>query len=316
MPPETSGTQRILVIKLGALGDFVQALESFAAIRAHHAGARITLLTTAPYAGLGRASGAFDEVWTDTRPTVFDPCGWWALGKRLRGGRFDRVYDLQTSDRSGWYFRLFGFPRPQWSGIARGCSHPHANPDRDFMHTADRQREQLRMAGIENVEAPNLDWAAADTARFALRQPYALLVTGGAPHRPAKRWPLASYAALAKRLARAHIEPVLLGAETERPLNRRIAEACPAARDLTGETSLLEIAALARDAAAAIGNDTGPMHLIAATGCPSVVLFSNASDPALCAPRGPRVTVLCRASLEELTVDEVERVLRPREGAS
>ena len=296
-PPEASGERRILVIKLGALGDFVQALGPFAAIRAYHPQARITLLTTEPYAGLGRACGAFDEVWTDSRPTVFDLRGWWNLGERLRGSHFHRVYDLQPSDRSGWYFRLFGQRRPEWSGIARGCSHPHANPNRDFMHTGDRQREQLRMAGIDRVEPPDLSWAAADSARFDLHEPYVLLVTGGAAHRPAKRWPLTSYAALARRLARRGTLPVLLGAKTERPLNQTI------------ETSLLEIAALGRTAAGAVGNDTGPMHLIAAAGCPCVVLFSEASDPALCAPRGPRVTVLRRASLEGLAVDEVERAL-------
>jgi len=52
--------ERILVIKLGALGDFVQALGPFAAIRAHHPAADIVLLTTRPYADLGRASGYFD----------------------------------------------------------------------------------------------------------------------------------------------------------------------------------------------------------------------------------------------------------------
>jgi ADP-heptose:LPS heptosyltransferase len=74
---------------------------------------------------------------------------------------------------------------------------------------------------------------------------------------------------------------------------------------LTGKTSLLELASLARRAAVAIGNDTGPMHLIAAAGCPAIVLFSRASEPALCAPRACRVTVLRRPALEDLAVEEV-----------
>jgi ADP-heptose:LPS heptosyltransferase len=58
----------------------------------------------------------------------------------------------------------------------------------------------------------------------------------------------------------------------------------------------------------AVGNDTGPMHLIAAAGCSSVVLFSADSDPALCAPRG-KVAVLRRPDLAQLTVDEVAAAL-------
>lgn len=47
------------------------------------------------------------------------------------------------------------------------------------------------------------------------------------------------------------------------------------------------------------------MHLAAIAGCPSVVLYSHASDPALCAQRGPRVTILRQPKLAELGVEEV-----------
>ena len=60
-------TSRLLVIKLGALGDFVQAMGPAAAIRAHHPDAEITLLTTAPFAELARAAPYFDRVWIDER---------------------------------------------------------------------------------------------------------------------------------------------------------------------------------------------------------------------------------------------------------
>ena len=54
------------------------------------------------------------------------------------------------------------------------------------------------------------------------------------------------------------------------------------------------------------------MHLIAAASCPTLVLFSDASDPALCAPRGPSVQILHRPDLGELMVEEVESALRRR----
>ncbi len=141
-------TGRILVIKLGALGDFVQAMGPAAAIRTHHADAEITLLTTQAFAELARAAPYFDRVWIDARPGLARAVAMLQLRRRLRDGHFERVYDLQTSDRSSFYFHLMGpGARPEWSGIARGASHPHANPARDLMHTLDRQAEQLRCAG-------------------------------------------------------------------------------------------------------------------------------------------------------------------------
>jgi len=294
---------RILVIKLGALGDFVQAMGPAAAIRAHHAGAHVTLLTTAPYAELARAAPYFDEVWIDERPGFFDPVGLWRLRRRLRQGRFDRVYDLQTSDRSSFYHRLMG--RPAWSGIARGASLPHANPGRDDMHTLDRQAEQLRIAGIAQVPAPDLAWAARDVAHFALPERLLLLAPGGSAHRPEKRWPIARFAALAVLAAQHRTTPVIIGGAAEQGLGAAVVERCPTARDLTGRTSFGEIVSLAGRALYAVGNDTGPMHLIVAAGCPATVLYSAASDPGLTAPRGARVTILRRPVLAELAVDDV-----------
>ena len=78
------------------------------------------------------------------------------------------------------------------------------------------------------------------------------------------------------------------------------------ARDLTGRTNFAQLAAMGARAAIAVGNDTGPTHLIAAAGAPTIALFSAASDPALCAPRG-HVTVLRAPDLAELTVETVLR---------
>lgn len=297
---------RILVIKLGALGDFVQALGSFAAIRKHHESAHVTLLTTTPYAAFARQSGYFDAIHVDSRPGALALGKWLALREFLRGGGFRRVYDLQTSDRSSFYFRLFWpGPVPEWSGIARGCSHPHANPNRDFMHTIERQAEQLHMAGIVDVPASDLSWADADTGRFALPERFALLTPGGAPHRPAKRWPAERFAALARSLAEAGIKPVLLGTEAEKGVLDAVGDGCPEAISLAGETELADLAALARRGEMAVGNDTGPMHLMAAAGCRCVVLYASESDPALCGQRGPNVGIIRRDDISAITTDDV-----------
>jgi ADP-heptose:LPS heptosyltransferase len=165
------------------------------------------------------------------------------------------------------------------------------------------------------VPPSDLGWAEADVSRYQIEAPFALLVPGGAAHRPAKRWPATNYVKLARHLGLSRTTPVLLGAEAERQVLGDIAVAAPGAIDLCGQTSFEEIASLARAANIAIGNDTGPMHVIAAAGCPSIVLFSGASDPARTAPTGTNVAILRRPALSELPVATVVASLSAVEAA-
>jgi len=298
---------KVLVIKLGALGDFVLATAAMKHIRVAHPRARITLLTTPPFKALAEATGWFDVVETDGRPD-----GWPAnvrMLMRLRRAKYDRVYDLQTSSRSSAYFQFLRPNPPPWSGIAKGCSLPHANPHRDLMHTLERQADQLKFAGIwpdapiepGTAPAPDLSFLARGAPP---EQPYALLVPGGSAHRLDKRWPVERFGELARLLRERGLEVVVIGGPQETPLAAEIAQGAGEVRDLTGKTDFGQIASLGAKASLAVGNDTGPLHLIAAAGAPTVALFSDASDPALCAPRG-KVRVLHSASLADLPVSAV-----------
>ena len=124
-PPRTSiGARKILVIKLGALGDIILAMEAFQAIRKHHANDSITLLTRKPFVLLTEKMPWFDSIWPDPAPKLLEVSKWLAFRRHLRSANFSRVYDLQCNDRAGFYFRLLGPGRPEWCGVARGCSHP------------------------------------------------------------------------------------------------------------------------------------------------------------------------------------------------
>jgi ADP-heptose:LPS heptosyltransferase len=196
--------------------------------------------------------------------------------------------------------------RPQWSGIARGASHPHDNPRRDFMHTIDRQRDQLARAGIADVPAPDLSWLSGDISGLGLdERPLLLLVPGGSAHRPEKRWPAGRYGELAAAYLARDWQVAVLGSGLEADIAAEIRRMAPATLDLAGRTGFGELASLGRKAAHAIGNDTGPMHILSAAGAPSTVLFSSASDPDLTRPVGPRVTVLRRQRLADLAMAEV-----------
>src|SRR3954462_6397048 len=94
--------QRILVIKLSALGDFVLALAAMKKIRQAHPKAHITLLTTPPFEALAKASPYFNAVFTDGRPKGF--AEWMALRRRLRAAKYDKVYDLQTASQTNRIF--------------------------------------------------------------------------------------------------------------------------------------------------------------------------------------------------------------------
>jgi ADP-heptose:LPS heptosyltransferase len=294
--------RRILVIRLGAFGDFAQSFPAFAAIRAHHPQAHVTLLTTRPFADLAHASPWFDEVWSDGRPP------WRAAGQvlrlvhRLRGGRFDRVYDLQTSRRSSLY-RLAVGRGAEWSGIACGASHRHDTPTRRSVPTVPRQQEQLRIAGIAHFPAPDLGWLTAGAAALDLPARFCLLIPGASARWPEKRWPVEGFAELARALA---MPCVVVGGPAEAPLAAAIKAAAPATLDWCGDRSPPAIlAGLAHRAAFAVGNDTGPTHLVSVVGCPTLALFGSRSDPARHAPSGPAVKVLAVPALGALSAAEV-----------
>lgn len=335
--------QNILVIKHSALGDFVLATGPMLAIRRHHPTAHITLLTTKPFVEWGRNCGWFDAVVIDARPKLWQLSAVRALRRQLLAGEFTRVYDLQTSTRSTAYYYGMQPHRAEWVGIVRHDPFCHRNPNRMRLHTVDRQREQLAIAGINDVPDPNLDWLVADVSRFSFiknntvilneaqrnegsspgklympeilrgaqddNRGFVLLVPGGSAHRPEKRWPANYFATLAADLLTRGITPVLIGATADRAVMDAIAATDARIVNLCQQTNFAEIVSLGRLALGAVGNDTGPMHLLAPTGCPSVVLFSAASDPALCAPRGvnngQNMRILRENDLKNLHADAV-----------
>ncbi len=299
-----NSSQKILVIKLGALGDFVQALGPMAAIARHHPDADITLLTTENFVSLGISCGYFDHVWNDEKPKRLNLKGWASLRKRLNQGKFDRVYDLQNNKRTALYFRLFK-KKPEWVGAAKGASHRNDSPQRTAGHSFDGHIQTLKLADINDVTIDKMDWVKGDINHFDIQKPYILLVPGCAPERPEKRWAAKNFGALARTLHGWGYTPVILGTKSEEDIAETICKIFPESINLTGKTALSDIILLARHAATAIGNDTGPMHLIAQTSCPSYVLFSRHSDPVKHAPKGESVLTIRMDEINDISLDKV-----------
>ena len=303
----TLPSSRALVIKLGALGDFIQAIGPFEAIREFYKESQIVLLTTKAFRSLALQSGFFDQVWIDSRPNFWEIGSILRLREQIISFAFDQVFDLQTSDRSNFYFHfLWPSKKPKWSGIARGCSHRHENPKRNFMHTLDRQAEQLSLSGIDNVPSPNLDWIQENKLKFKIQGKYFVIFHGGSRHRPGKRWSRKKYIELANYFFnQKKLHPIFLGDKEDGFSLRGLEKECPSGSNLCGQTTLQQVTTLLRGAEFVIGNDTGPMHISAILGCYSIVLFSEESDPRLCAPRGKNVRILQSKDLDQLSLKRV-----------
>lgn len=265
----------ILIIKLGALGDVVMATPLIEAIQRHHRDATCHLLTTPPYAPIFAA-------WPDLEVTALPRRGWRNM---LQAVRFIRaldcaaIYDLQGNDRSALWCAGSGAPIRIGNGTRYPYTHHPQAPWTGQAHIFARMVEVLAAAGITSVgDVPRLP--LTDDERAHVRQwlvdqqlapgAFAILHAGASAARPEKCWPY--FDALGRRLDAAGVVPVWIGAATERAANRQLSTNAGGI-DASGAFSINELAELGRSARFAVTNDSGPMHVLAASGIPVFGLF-------------------------------------------
>lgn len=294
----SSTAEKILVIKLGAFGDVVQADGALRDIRAFHPDAEITLLTTPPFRKLMSRCPHVDRVLTDSRPPMWRVGEWVRLARMFRSEKFARVYDLQKQDRTELYRKLF-FRDVIWSGRQPGPRPPSALEG--FV-------VQLENAGIPPTHClmPDVSWMADDMAAFleqeGVRKPYVALIPGCAARHPQKRWPY--YAQLAEELIERGYEVVTAPGPDEIELAKSIP-----GHTLLGSNGFLnwfELAGVLKGACYVVGNDTGPSHVASCLGKPGLALFGSHTTAAR--------TGICRGAFHAIEVPDlaglpVERVL-------
>jgi ADP-heptose:LPS heptosyltransferase len=304
--------EKILVIKLGALGDIILSVEAFQSIRAAHPAAHITLLTRAPFVSLTGKMPWFDEILCDPKPRFHQIRKWLAFRKSLRAPGFTRVYDLQSNDRTGFYFKLIGPRRPEWCGTANGCSHQRHDHRRDPVPAAERLLRFLESVDVPRSGPADLLWLTGPVGNLDLPDEYVVFIPGCAPQHPHKRWPAASYAALAKALADRSLCVITVGTAVDQAAIDEIREISPAVINLARKTEIGQLAEVCRRAQGVVGNDTGPIHIAAMVGAPTLVVMSGKTDPDRMLPRGPDVGWLRRENLDDLPVAEVLESIRLR----
>lgn len=311
---EKHPTDAVLVIKHGALGDIFQAFSAFSSIRRACPAAYLALLTTPPYETLLRASPWFDEILIDRRAPFTD----WKAARSLWliFQHFDRVIDLQNSGRTRLYKRLLQL-RPKHHIL--WLSHHDLGPDAPVktlthahdMHTLARQDHFLKALSITPMSRQVPDWLPP-LAIEPLPEPYIVLVPGASGHRPAKKWPLDHFSSLITHLENRGLRCVITGTKDQKDQGLALQKEHPALLDLTGRTTITDLAHLMARASFVIGNDTGPLHIAAIMDTPTLTFFSAESDPRRCAPLGltpGRNRCLSCPDLAQLSVKRVTNYL-------
>jgi ADP-heptose:LPS heptosyltransferase len=311
MPSDHTLT-RILVIKHGALGDIVQALDSFASLRAGNPDAHIALMTTPGFVSFAAMMPWFDEVIADPRAGIFNLAASWRIRRVLRQD-WSIMVDMQCSGRTKRYFTHFVMPATRWIGTAPGCS--DRLPDFTGVNNRDRMMKTAEIAGGIAKNA-DMDWLMGDAAsagtpllftpsfadcEFPHAGRYAVLVPGCSLAKPQKRWPAERFAELANALLARNLTVLLVGTDDDRTAVDAVLAVAADAVDLCGKTNLVTLAQLLRGAAFVIGNDTGPMFLAAKTGAPSLMLMGPDTDPSMSAPTGRTATWLQASPIAHIT---------------
>ena len=291
----SGASERLLVFRPGAIGDFILALPALAALRAAFPAAALTVVGPAAALPLARGAGLADVALTadDARLTPL-----------FAAGGVDAPLALRPTQAVLWTGAagVALAENLRALGVARVVRAPSQPPPGCGQHVADYLVESLAPLGVQvsPPAVPEVRPGAAQRARAAAfldqqGEPgtrwLALQVGSGSPR---KNWPAAHFATVAEALAAWGLRPLLVAGPAE---EEAVAAVAPPLRPLrpalAQDWPLDELAALLAHCAGYVGGDSGITHLAAAVGAPVVAVFGP-TDPARWAPRGPRVAIVRR----------------------
>ena len=281
--------EKILIIKFGGLGDIILSLNAIFSIFSHHKNNKIVLLTEKPFETILTRTSFFEEVLTIKR-SLFYFMDIRQIKKKTQSYKFSHVYDLQTSRRTSYYLKYFFEKGSITNGIGKYAKIKHLNSKRNFMHTIDRQKEQVELSNIKFSTMKDFEWLSDKNINIP-NSKYALIVPGGSKSRPYKRIPKFVYEKIINFLLKKKIKPILVGSVDDKKICLQLSLISKEILNLCAKTSVGQIFFLAKYSVVSVGNDTGPMHIIARANNKTLVFFTKFSVAKLCKPTGKDVEI-------------------------
>jgi lipopolysaccharide heptosyltransferase I len=292
---------RVLIVRLGSLGDVVHAIPAAAALRRAFPQSEIDWLVDARHRDILDLVSVIDRVVPLDAPTAN---GWLQAIRELRGRAYDIALDFQGLMKSAVLARASGAKRVAGFSLW----HLREKSARPFYTTAEQAegghaiRKNLRLlraVGIDNedrIEFPlrRCESSALAALRAMIGEARFALINPGAAW-PNKRWPPERFGALASFIRDiCGLAPVVLWGPGEAPLADAVVTSSQRAAVLAPPTLLHDLVALSREADLLVAGDTGPLHIATAVGTPTVSLFGP-TYPERNGPWSPDDLVVSRA---------------------
>jgi heptosyltransferase I len=296
----------VCIIKPSSLGDVVHALPILAALRSRWPSAHLAWVVNQTFQDVLRNHPDVNELIVYERGAAgFDR---WAIGataqlvRALRAGRFELTIDLQGLLRSALMAKATGAQvRVGVADAREGARWFYTDvveAPRLGMHAVRRVQRVASALGADATE-PHFKVPIASADRLWAREmlagvPSPRIVLNVGARWPTKRWPPEHFAEIGRRASGEFGAGLIaVGSTADRPLIDGLLQGIKpvSVLDLCGRTRLMELAALAVEADLLISNDTGPLHLAAASGARVIGVYTCTS-PALTGPFGPRAATV------------------------